>query len=245
MRALILCASLLFLTVQADAQSAPEAAAGPMLPGVDINREPRTHLAVFGFNQCMDSFQGLPPAGEGGRILILWPCTGRDNQRITLLDGALYVGEARLHRVEILTPGPNRCDERHVASARRAYAMGICRRPDMVAQRRVDFEDGRTFIGSQAPPEMVGPMAGDPLVVRYVRPGEEADAVRWEYVPETHQLRVVGTELCITPPSQDMSGGAPLYLDNCALPFRLVRDDEEDGARRTRVEFGQIWRVQY
>ncbi len=229
MRALALCVCVLLFGTTALAQQR----------SADHDRD---GIAVMNFNMCLDALAGLPPAGDDGRILALWPCHGRDNQHVTLAGGVLYFGAARQHRVEILSPGANRCSEREVASTSRVYRLSICRADDLIAQRRIDFDERYTFIGSEGPRDTAGPMAGDPLVVRMIAP-EDPPVLRWEYRARTHQLRVVGTDLCLTPPSQDRTVSIPLYLDDCAQPFRLARGDRKDGAARSRVQFSTMWRV--
>lgn len=209
---------------------------------VEVGPPDFSGLAMMGFNLCLDSYQGLPLPGHGDHVLILWPCHGRENQHVVLANGVLYLGDGRAHRIEIMSPGA-RCDDYNVRSARRAYGLGICRAPDLIVQRRIDYDAGRAFIGSDAPAEMTGPLPGDPLVVRRLGQGEEP-RLRWEYERASRQLRVAGTELCLTPPSQDLTAGAPLYLDYCAQPFRLVREDGADGPGRTQIEFVEVFRRQ-
>lgn len=200
--------------------------------------------AGLGVDLCLDSFQGLPDINDpDGRPLILWRCHGRDNQRVVLRDGVLFIGAEQMHRIEPMRArAEDGCDERALASQQRSYRVGVCR--DREAQTRLiaDYaDDAPARIVSMAPTGIAGPQIGTPLVVRGIVGGVAPPAV-WEYLSRTRQLRVAGTDLCLAPPSQDLSEGAPLYLDSCAGPFRIDPRKRGDGVRRMRVRFDLYWR---
>ncbi len=199
--------------------------------------------ASMGHEMCLDSYQGLPETGDAsGRPLILWRCHGRNNQHVALKDGVLYIGAAETHRIEPMAALAEGCDWRELASVLRAYQVGVCREEAASAQQLMDFPDVHTArLGSIAEPGVTNILPGAPLVVVPIEPGA-TPAATWEYVRRTQQLRLSGTNLCLTPPTRDLSEGAPLYLDYCDQPYRLSEAQLNDGPRRSRVRFNVFWR---
>lgn len=198
--------------------------------------------ASVGYDLCLDSYQGLPAENQGAHPLILFRCHGRENQRVALVDGVLYVGDDRAHHVETLAAPAEGCaswraDSRHVR-----YEVAQCRRFGATEQLVAKYDDPIGIVSLQAVAEPGAPdgLRGAPLMVR--RNDENPATPQWEYLAQTRQLRLIGTTLCITPPSRDVSEGAPLYLDECAAPYRIDANDRRDGARRQRVTFERFWR---
>ncbi|MDX2236214.1 MAG: hypothetical protein NW203_01495 [Hyphomonadaceae bacterium] len=199
----------------------------------------------MGYQTCLDSNQGLadPATEPAGRPLILWWCHDGDNQRIQLVDGVLYVGAARRHVIEPMPrPESNACDLYRWTSQKRRYDLGVCVVPDAPVGLNVDaaVPDLLTFVGV-TPVGGRGPTLGAPLRVAPIPEGATPQGI-WERDRRTGQIKISGSDLCITPPSQDMGLEAPLVLDSCEEPFRLDPANADDGPRRSRAIFQRIWR---
>lgn len=196
--------------------------------------------ARFGYAACLDVYQGLPSADEGPRRVILFGCHGRDNQRVALYHGGLFIGGDYTHVIEPAAAPMQGCAMDETESHLRRYQLGQCREDGAASQRVADYSGGRARILSVAERGVSGASIGAPVIARRLRKGERPLA-QWEFITQTRQLRLIGTELCLTPPSQDFTNGAPLYLDNCAAPFQLDGARRADGVRRTRVIFEHYW----
>ena len=200
--------------------------------------------AAMGVNKCMDSNQGLPePTDTSGRAVIIWPCHGGPNQNVRLNDGVLWIGPGRhAYIAPMPRPAADACDTYTWSSARRRYELGLCAIPGAPAAINTDraVADLMPMVGvTTASAE--GPSLGAPLRAVPVQDGHEPEAI-WEHDRRTGQLRISGTDLCITPPSQDLSDGAPLILDSCEAPLQLDASDAQDGPQRSRVFLERVWR---
>ncbi|MBI1250873.1 MAG: hypothetical protein GC189_05325 [Alphaproteobacteria bacterium] len=199
---------------------------------------------VMGMNKCFDSAQGLPNvnASPWGTLLILWSCHGRDNQIVRLEDGVLFVGVGRTHQI-IPTgrPGGESCDTYPWSSELRRYELGICVVANATPGLNTDLSvpDLLPMVGV-SPPRALGPVLGAPLRVVPIADDRPPQSI-WEFDRRSRQLRVSGTDLCITPPSQDMTNGVPLILDSCEAPFQIDPEDRSDGPSRSRAFAEREW----
>jgi hypothetical protein len=193
----------------------------------------------FGVAQCLDSAGGLPWIGDPGRVLQLWDCHGGENQKLVLDKGVLWIGPNRLAQVIPVELGPwGECLSFAHRSLMRSYTLKACR-----AEARgpgglsVDLSQPEAAsIAVSYPRGGRGPFAGTPVIVRAVAWNDPPRPV-WEHVEATGQIRLRGSNLCLSPPLGDLNSGAPLYLDDCAMPIASVdgRSGPRDGRDRTQI----------
>ena len=259
MRTFALCAIIAAFALPAAAQdtmpvsasTAPVIRAGPVplrpqseaLASAQAARlASQAQQASLGADLCLDSYQGLAPEGLDARPLILFRCHGRDNQRVALVDGVLYIGGERAHHIEPMAAPAEGCTTWSAQSQHLRYEVAQCRHFGATEElvTRYDATEQAMLLQAVAEPGAPDGLRGAPLMVR--RNDENPATPQWEYVASTRQVRLIGTTLCITPPSRDVSEGAPLYLDECAAPYTTDANDRRDGVRRSRVSFERFWR---
>lgn len=188
---------------------------------------------------CVESGGWVPNPQERSRPAMLWDCWGGDNQRLTLEAGVLFVGVAK---TAYLTPAQASqwpgCDVFELPQRKRRYQVEACTARSRSAEASVSFselieeaqgdalgegesEGEQAVVGallrSVVPRAAQSPQLGAPVLA--VAAGWRAQApVRWVYDEANQQLRLQGSELCLTAPPAGAEAGAPLYLDSCALP---------------------------
>ncbi len=190
---------------------------------------------VLGGWFCLDSAGGLPdPADPIGRLLVLWPCEGADRQAVSLDKGVLYVGRARAAQV-VLDPKPNwqGCHDRTNRSGKRFYTIGTCAGAAEAFEGDVR-DPAAAVIRAHLPGAQDYPSRGRLLTVRQISASLPEQAI-WEFDAGRNMLRVAGTSLCLTPPFDDRTAGAPLTLDDCDQPMMAPSGQAAASDGRARV----------
>lgn len=169
---------------------------------------------------CAEAQGWLPSTPDPVRVMALWDCWGGENQRFELVGGVLYVGKQRAAQVLPALgdywPG---CTRFELAPRAKAYSVSLCtgqhRRTPMQSQFLTRSE---TQIELHVTLPRQGKVAqrGAPLLVSTVDWRNPAKPI-WQYDEATHQLRVIGTDLCLTAPPAGAEVGVPLYLEACTL----------------------------
>jgi len=170
---------------------------------------------------CVEAQGWLPGSEEQRRPAALWDCWGGDNQRLLLRAGVLYLGEKEETH---LTPATAdlwpRCDNFALPERKRRYAVEVCTDRSKAVEPTAAFEEteqGETLMRVTIPRAASKPVQGAPLLV-VARNWRTAEPARWVYDEERRHLRIAGSSLCLTAPPAGAEAGAPLYLDDCALP---------------------------
>lgn len=170
---------------------------------------------------CAEAQGWLPSTPDPVRLLALWDCWGGENQRFELVGGVLFVGKQRAVQVVPALgdywPG---CVHFDIPPRAKAYSVELCTGQHRKTPVQSNFL-ART--GTQIEMQVTLPrqgrsiVRGAPLMVTNVDWRNAAKPI-WQYDEATHQLRAIGTDLCLTAPPAGAEVGAPLYLDTCALP---------------------------
>jgi len=188
---------------------------------------------------CVEAGGWVPNAQERSRPAMLWDCWGGDNQRLSLEAGVLFVGAAK---TAYLTPAQASlwpgCEVFELPQRKRRYQVEACTARSRSAEASVTFSelieeaegdaqaegesDGEdvvvgALLRATAPRAAQTPQLGAPVLA--VATGWRAQApARWVYDEAEQQLRLQGSDLCLTAPPIGAEPGAPLYLDSCSLP---------------------------
>lgn len=188
---------------------------------------------------CVEAGGWLPNAQERSRPAMLWDCWGGDNQRLFLEAGVLFVGAAKTAYLTpmqaSLWPG---CDVYELPQRKRRYQVEACTDRSRKAEAGVSFSDlveeaqgdalgegdseGEdvvvgALLRATVPRAAEGPQLGAP-VLAVAANWRAQPPVRWVYDEGEQQLRLQGSQLCLTAPPAGAEPGAPLYLDSCSLP---------------------------
>jgi hypothetical protein len=186
---------------------------------------------------CIESGGWAPSPQERPRPAMLWDCWGGDNQRLSLEAGVLFVGAAK---TAYLTPAQGEqwpgCEVYELPQRKRRYQVEACTDRSRKAEAAVSFSellsDGEgdaeapgegdavtagALMRSVLPRGAEAPQLGAPVLAVAVNWRAQPPA-RWVYDENAQQLRLQGTELCLTAPPAGAEAGAPLYLDSCELP---------------------------
>lgn len=162
-----------------------------------------------GFGRCLDlGADGLVRAAQ---------CTGSPSQRAALDAGVLTIGG---RAVGPAAP-PGACASWQAMSAVRRYALQICRAPEGPSAMSLGWRAGVLAIDATA---SASPTAITPGAALVAEPA--AEPVLVESTALKGYLRLVGRDLCLTTPPDDVSPGAPVYVDFCTAPIATI-----DGAR--------------
>lgn len=169
---------------------------------------------------CVEAQGWLPSVPDPVRLLALWDCWGGENQRFELVGGVLFVGKQRAVQVVPAKgdywPG---CAHFEIPPRAKAYSVELCTGQHRKTPVQSQFlARGGTQIEMQVtlPRQSQSIARGAPLLVTNVD-WRNAAKPSWQYDEATHQLRAIGTDLCLTAPPAGAEVGAPLYLETCAL----------------------------
>ncbi len=169
---------------------------------------------------CAESQGWLPSVPDPVRLLALWDCWGGENQRFELVGGVLYVGKQRAAQVVPALgdywPG---CTHFDIPQRAKAYSVELCtgqHRQTPVQSKFVARGDKAVELSVTLPRQGKIALRGAPVLVTNVDWRNAAKPI-WQYDEASHQLRVIGTELCLTAPPAGAEVGAPLYLETCIL----------------------------
>lgn len=169
---------------------------------------------------CAEAQGWLPSVPDPVRLLALWDCWGGENQRFELVGGVLYVGKQRAAQVVPALgdywPG---CTHFDIPQRAKAYSVELCTGQHRKTPAQSQF---LALTGTQIemqvtlPRQGKGISRGAPLLVTNVD-WRNAAKPFWQYDETIHQLRAIGTDLCLMAPPAGAEVGAPLYLETCAL----------------------------
>jgi hypothetical protein len=184
--------------------------------------------------QCLDVRSGLPPEWAYGRApVIRWRCTGRDNQNLHLENGALLFGAARSWYVRPMYIPRRGCYDDEISSEAVRYVFHVCGGRGTFSVDRSEPGVVRYNVFGRAGTLTV--TRGVPLMAERIGEGRRPVFTRWALSPSGDRLMVEGANFCVTPPSGDVSEGAPLYLDICDAPDQIDAAMADDGAARATV----------
>jgi hypothetical protein len=218
-------------------EPAPVQLASAPAPGETLASWPEGRGAPTVMGMCLTQEGDLRWSEVGRALIILTPC-GK-GEPITLKDGMLAVGYHSTHQALATVPVGAGCETLRFRSEARAYDMRVCRARSRDARETmaVDFtEADRAVIQSLAPRGEKSAVMGAPLMAQYITFNQPAEK-RWELVVATGQIRLAGTNRCLSAPVGDATPGAPVYLDDCATP--IINADGQRGPADARSRFLQ------
>jgi hypothetical protein len=197
---------------------------------------------LFTSDGLCTTFEGVEPAAsEESRGVRLEACWGRAaTQWVALTDGELLIGRASVIAPEPIPIAPEpipehpgMCHERSYESYLRSYRVRICLGAASLTstQIRFDIADPDHALLEITYPTVDAPLVpGHPLRTEHETAAERR-SVAWLYERRPKRLRLDETNLCLTAMPDDLSPGAPLYLDRCNAPMG-ANGDEGPGLRQ-------------